>query len=54
MNTASIKEAKPDVFERRYVWPMEEKKIRRGENAGGAGHLTGTHDFMAFLAETAG
>ena len=41
------KGSKPDVFERRYVWPMEEKldvaKMREA-----AGHLTGTHDFMAF------
>ena len=41
------KGSKPDVFERRYVWPMEEKldvaKMREA-----TGHLTGTHDFMAF------
>ena len=41
------KGSKPDVFERRYVWPMEEKldvaKIREA-----AKYLTGTHDFMAF------
>ena len=39
--------SKQDVFERRYVWPMEEKldvaKMREA-----TGHLTGTHDFMAF------
>ena len=29
------KGSKPDVFERRYVWPMEEK-IRRGENKRGS------------------